>query len=85
MTLTDDGIIISINPVPWNALASIRDNLDIDSNVTDESEWQREKDHSPKTLTDDGTIISINPVPENACASIRDNLDLDSNITDESE
>jgi hypothetical protein len=34
---TDAGIMISIKPVPPNAAFSIRDNLDPDSNVTEES------------------------------------------------
>jgi hypothetical protein len=41
---------------------SIRDNLDHDSNVTEESELQEEKQFSHMTSTDTGIIISIKPV-----------------------
>jgi hypothetical protein len=58
----DAGTIISIKPVPKNALASIRDNLEPDSNMIEESDLQFEKHPSPKNSTDAGTIISIKPV-----------------------
>jgi hypothetical protein len=77
--------MISIKPVLQNPSFSIRDNLDPDSNVTQESELQSEKHPSPKTSTDAGRMISNKPVPLNANASIRDNLDPDSNPTDESD
>jgi hypothetical protein len=42
-TSTDARIMISTNPVLKNALGSILDNLDSDSNVTEESDSQSEK------------------------------------------
>jgi hypothetical protein len=77
--------MILIKPVSWNASFSIRDNLDSDRNLTEESDLQPEKHFSPKTSTDEGRMISIKPVPLNASFSIRDNLDLHSNVTEESE
>jgi hypothetical protein len=68
-----------------NACVSIRDNLDPDSNITEESDLQSEKHHPPKISTDEGIMISIKTVPENAALSIRDNLDPDSNVTEESD
>jgi hypothetical protein len=49
-----------------NADHPIRDNLDPDSNVTEESDLQSQKHPSPKTLTDAGRMISIKPVSKNA-------------------
>jgi hypothetical protein len=77
--------MISIKPVRKNANASIRDNLDLDSNVTEESDPHSMKHFSPKTSTDEGRMISIKPVLTNANPSIRDNLDSDSNVTEESD
>jgi hypothetical protein len=54
MTSTDPGIIISINPVSWNAQFAIRDNLDPDSNVSEVSDTYRRKQPSPKISTDEG-------------------------------
>jgi hypothetical protein len=50
--------MISINPVPANAHFSIRDNIDPDSNVTEESDMHQEKHPSPTTSTDEGRMIS---------------------------
>jgi hypothetical protein len=55
----DAGIMISIKPVPENAFASIRDNLELHSNVIEESDLHKEKHHSPKNSTDAGIMISI--------------------------
>jgi putative lipase involved disintegration of autophagic bodies len=68
-----------------NAPFSIFDNLDPDSNSTEESESHQEKHLSPKISTDEGRMISIKPATLNAYRSIRDNLDLDSNVTEESD
>jgi hypothetical protein len=68
-----------------NAFLSIRDNLDSDSNVTEESNLQSKKHDSPKTSTDAGRMISTKPVLLNADFSIWDNLDSDSNVTEESD
>jgi hypothetical protein len=54
--------MISIKPVRANASDAIRDNLDPDSNATEESDLQLEKHFSPKTLIDEGITISIKPV-----------------------
>jgi hypothetical protein len=54
---TDEGIIISINPVSQNASFSIRDNIDPDSNLTSESEPHFEKQFSLNTSTDEGITI----------------------------
>jgi hypothetical protein len=71
--------------VAQNARFSIRDNLDPDSNVTEDSDPHSEKQHSHKTSTNEGTMISTKLIPKNAHPSIRDNLDPDSNVTDESD
>jgi hypothetical protein len=68
-----------------NASASIGDNLDPDSNVTEESDPHRRKQLSSKISTDEGITILINPVLLNACLSIRDNLDLNSNVSEVSD
>jgi hypothetical protein len=76
--------MISIKPVQPNACFSIRDNIDPDSNVTEESDLHQQKHPSPKTSTDEGRMISTKPVPRNASFSIRDSIDPDSNVTEES-
>jgi hypothetical protein len=68
-----------------NASFSIRDNLDGDSNLTDESDSHKEKQSSSKTSTDEGILISIKPVPTKASFSIRDYFDPVSNVTEESD
>jgi hypothetical protein len=65
MTSTDEGIMISIKPVPRNASFSIRANLDPHSNVTEESDLQSQKHFQPKTAIDAGRIISTKPVQLN--------------------
>jgi hypothetical protein len=55
-------MMISIKPVRRNALLSIRDNLDPDSNVIEESDPQSEKHPSPKTSTDAGRMTLFKPV-----------------------
>jgi hypothetical protein len=66
MTSTDAGMTISTKPVRLNAPTSIRENLDPDSNVPEESDLHTEKHYSPKTSTDAGIIISTKAVPRNA-------------------
>jgi hypothetical protein len=68
-----------------NAPHSIRDNLDPDLNVTEESRPHSEKHRIPKSSTDAGRRMSTKPVKLNASSSIRDNLDPDSNATEESD
>jgi hypothetical protein len=58
--------MISTKRVLLNAFFSIRDNLDPDSNVTEESDPLSEKQFSPKNSTDAGTMISITSVRLNA-------------------
>jgi hypothetical protein len=77
--------MISTKPVSRNASASIRDNLDPDSNVTEESDLHSEKQSAPKFSTDEEIIISTKPVSRNASCSIRENIDPDSNLTEESD
>jgi hypothetical protein len=59
---TDAGRMISTKPALRNARLSIHDNLDPDSNVTEERDSQKEKYFSPQTLIDAGRMISIKPV-----------------------
>jgi hypothetical protein len=54
--------MISNKSVLMNAPVSIRDNLDPDSNVTEESDLHQEKHLSPQTSTDEGTMILTKPV-----------------------
>jgi hypothetical protein len=77
--------MISTKPVSSNALASIRDTLDPDSNLTEESDVHQKKHTIPKISILAGRMISIKPVRENAFLSIRDNLDPYSNVIEESD
>jgi hypothetical protein len=77
--------MISTKTVFMNVDFSIRDNLDLDSNLTKESDPHSQKHISPKNSIDEGRMISIKRVIENASLSVRDNLDPDSMITKESE
>jgi hypothetical protein len=77
--------MISTKPLPSNAHLSIRDNLDPNSNVIEESDSHKETHPTPKNSTNTGKMISIKPVSENANASIRDNLEPDSNVIEESD
>jgi hypothetical protein len=81
---TDEGRRISIKPFSLNAISSIHDNRDPDSNQIEESDPQSQKHSLPKTSSDAGIMISTKPVRLNAHFSIRDNLDPDSNVTEES-
>jgi hypothetical protein len=72
MTSTDEGTMISTKPVIENTARAIRDNLDPDSNVIEESDLHSRKKHSINTSTD-------------ARPPVRDNLDPDSNGTEESD
>jgi hypothetical protein len=75
--------MISTKPIPQNAHGPIRDNLDLDSNVTEQSDPHPEKHLSPKTSIDAGKMISTKPLPQNELGAIRDNLVTDSNVTEE--
>jgi hypothetical protein len=77
MNFTDDGMTISVNRVLENAPLSICDNLELDSNVTDESKLHLKKQRSPKISTDDGITIFVNPLSLNAPLAIRDKLEDD--------
>jgi hypothetical protein len=59
--------MISTKAVPMNASFSIRDNLNLDLNLTEESYMQLEKQFSPKTSIDEGRMMSTKPVPMNSC------------------
>jgi hypothetical protein len=76
--------MISIKAVSKNAHSAIRDNIDFDSNGTEESDPHSEKQSSSKTSTDAGRMISTKTISKNAHSAIRDNLDLDSNVNEES-
>jgi hypothetical protein len=70
---------------PDKAFRPTSRNLDLDSNVTEESDPQSAKQHSSKTSTNEGRrMISTKPVPKKAFFSIRHNLDLNSKLTEES-
>jgi hypothetical protein len=75
--------VISIKPALANASFSIRDNLDPDSNVTEDSDPQSEKQLAPNTSIDEGNTISTNRLRKNANFSIRDNFNPDLNVTEE--
>jgi hypothetical protein len=68
-----------------NAHDSIRDNLDFESKIIEESDSHSEKHFALKISTDPGTVISTKSFPRNAFQSIRDNCDPDSDITDKSD
>jgi hypothetical protein len=54
--------MISIKPIRQNAAHSIRDNLDPDSNVTEESDSHSKKQLESKNSTDEGIMISTKPL-----------------------
>jgi hypothetical protein len=56
--------------VPLNAYSSIRCNFEFDSNVTDVSDVQLEKQDLPITSIDAGIWIVFKPLSENADSSI---------------
>jgi hypothetical protein len=68
-----------------NIRALIRDNLDLDSEVTEESDMQRQKHAIPKTSTDAGILSSSKPVAPNVPGSVRDNVNIVSNATEGSD
>jgi hypothetical protein len=75
--------MISFKTVKLNTAFSICDNLDPDSNLTEESLTHPQKQPPPKTSTDAGRMISTKPDLQKAPQSIRDNFDPDSNVTEE--
>jgi hypothetical protein len=76
--------MISAKTVAMKASLRIRDNLDPESNFTDNTHMQSRKQLRPDISTEAGTPISINPVSRNVSASIRDNLDRNSKVTTQS-
>jgi hypothetical protein len=74
--------MISIKPVLKNADSSICDNLDLDSNVTKESNSHTEKHSALKTSIDVGIMTDFRSVSENAFFSIFNNFDPNSNAID---
>jgi hypothetical protein len=84
-TSTDAGIAVLLKPLPRNADSSIRCNFEFDSNVTDVSDLQLEKQDLHKTSTDVEISIVLKPLPANADSSIQCNFEFDSNVTDVSE
>jgi hypothetical protein len=62
MTSTDAGTIMPTKPVALNAHFSIRDNIEPDSNVIEESDLHSEKQLSPKTSTGERRMTSSKPV-----------------------
>jgi hypothetical protein len=67
--------MISTKPVSLNAHLSIRDNLDPDSNLTEESDLHLEKHLSLKSSTDLGMKKYFRLLYVNDNDSIRDNFD----------
>jgi hypothetical protein len=60
---TDEGRMISTKPVRMNEEPSIRDNLNPDSNVTEQSDRHSEKHLKPKTSTEPRKITNFSSVP----------------------
>jgi hypothetical protein len=58
--------MISTKPIQLNVHPSIRDNLNPDSNMTQESNMQSDKHITHKTSTDARTMISTKPARKNA-------------------
>jgi hypothetical protein len=65
--------MISTKSISRNDSFSIRENLDPDSNRTDESDLHSEKHEFPMNSTDEGRVRFVKPVEENASPAIRDN------------
>jgi hypothetical protein len=65
-----------------NARFSIRDNLESNSNLTEESDLHFEKQLSPRTSTESGMVINLTRAFSNAFDSIFSNLDRFSLIID---
>jgi hypothetical protein len=63
----------SIKPVPENAVISIRDNFDRDSNLTEESDLHPEKQLPPKNPTESGMVTNVRSVFPNVFGLIRSN------------
>jgi hypothetical protein len=74
--------MISIKPASLNAQFTISDNLDPDSNVTEESDLHLHKHSVFKTSTDAGIWTNFKPVFENIPLSICFNLEPFSKTTD---
>jgi hypothetical protein len=74
--------MISNKPVRWKASLSIRDNLDPDSNATEESDSHLEKQFSPNNSTDAGMRTNSRSLFVNAINPIRDNFETFSITTD---
>jgi hypothetical protein len=66
---SDEGTTIHVNPAPENARASIRTNFDIGSNVTGNSDLQREKQHSLRVSIVCGSLHQLNPSQSEAIHS----------------
>jgi hypothetical protein len=60
----------------------IRDNLERDSNITEESDLQQEKQFILKTSTNAGIVINLRPLFMNAFDAIPSNFDTFSITTD---
>jgi hypothetical protein len=73
---TDEGRMLSTDPVPLNTHPSIRDNLDSDSNVAEESDLHSEKHLSPKNGTDAGRVKNSRIIFRNAFNSPRSKVDI---------
>jgi hypothetical protein len=68
-----------------NALSSICDNIDADSNPIDKSELHSTKHSRRKASTHEGRRNSTNPLSPNGFSSICDDLESDSSVTEESD
>jgi hypothetical protein len=74
-TSTDKGRTISTKPAIENAPFSIHDNLNLHSNVTEESDSHSEKQFAPENRTELGTLTKLRDARSNVCDSILSNLD----------
>jgi hypothetical protein len=74
--------MISTKPLLMNVSSSIRDNLDFDSNGTEESNSHFEKQFAAKNSTELGMVINVRNVFRTAADSIPSNFDIFSITTD---
>jgi hypothetical protein len=72
-------------PLHANADSSIRCNFEFDSNVTDASGLQSQKQDLHTTSIEAGISMVLKPLHANADSSIRCNFEFDSNVTDVSD
>jgi hypothetical protein len=74
--------MIPIKPVPRNTDFSIRDNLDSDSNVTQESDLHSKKHFQSRISSDAGKVTHLKRLLQNVSFPISFNFDTISNAID---